>query len=91
VLTLFYICDYKSVMEEKCINCKYYSCINDTTGGNGLCRRYPPKPAYVVQDGSHVRGLFTSYSKSYFPEMEYDDWCGEFKSNKKKQAPAVRF
>ena len=36
----------------------------------GVCRRYPPQPCY---EGKVEPG-------SYFPEVEYEGWCGEWRA-----------
>jgi hypothetical protein len=55
-------------MERICKNCKHYG---NMTAGAGLCQRTPPT---IVYDGSF------NLTRSIWPEVAHDDFCGEWKS-----------
>lgn len=59
-------------MDNECASCFYFT--NDgRDDGSGLCRRYAPRPISddLVKLGNHP---------ITWPEVEVDDWCGEFKA-----------
>lgn len=49
---------------EQCDNCKYFH--------SGKCRRYPPQVFLVGETGN-------TKPMQYFPEVNHDEYCGEFK------------
>lgn len=60
---------------EKCINCVFYD--------DSVCRRFPPKvncyEYEVFEYGKNERKIgFVSE----FPEVNKENWCGEFKEKK---------
>jgi len=72
------------VMKESCSRCKYWKKFEIFDGKDlsnegkalmkkfkavGGCRRFPPQ--------AHLH--FGVYQQPSFPEVEWDEWCGEFK------------
>jgi hypothetical protein len=65
-------------MEEKCENCKFYR--------NGECHRLPPqtvnveeyRPSYDKDTPSTTEVAVVTQ----WPDVDEDDWCGEFKRKK---------
>jgi hypothetical protein len=56
----------------ECRNCCWRKARID---GQWECRRYPPTPLAIPADPSE--GTY-AYIKAYFPEIEADDYCGEW-------------
>ena len=58
----------KEAKEMRCSTCRYYleRTIRDCPSTE--CRRYPP--------------TITDISDGTFPEVDADDWCGEWKINR---------
>jgi hypothetical protein len=68
--------------KEQCKTCKFFI-ILEQGAKSGWCRRYPPTVVvnnaqnYNREDGSWD-GIY-SYAETAYPEVDNDDWCGEFK------------
>lgn len=65
-----------TIREEKCEDCMYYK--------DGKCRRYPPsilsQEEYDVMNDVY-RVIGTEYVEySFFPGVDCDWWCGEYKT-----------
>ena len=56
--------------EEKCKNCEFFK-IEDSVWGH--CKRFPPKEILV-------KWFFRPKYKMEYPEVLYEDWCGEYKN-----------
>lgn len=59
--------------QKQCENCRYF-CPNGEQG-DGDCRRHAPQPAnvrYRHRDDDNARFV------SWWPEVNSDDWCGDF-------------
>jgi len=52
---------------EQCENCKFFDA--------GKCRRYPPQ-VFLMGEARNAKPM------QYFPEVNHDEYCGEFKSKK---------
>lgn len=63
--------------EERCENCRFWKETADD-GSAGECQRYPK------QIRTDQFGMLLGAS---FPQMEPDDWCGEWKPTQKDDAP----
>jgi len=62
--------------EEKCKDCKYFLPTRDTSG---RCHRYPP----TVVEGVYTEDEYVrSDTYNFFPVVEADEFCGEFKEIK---------
>lgn len=60
--------------EANCGNCRFWSGVSDETT-QASCRRYPPQlieMRTIEEDDMYLR--------TYFPVVEWDDWCGEHQS-----------
>ncbi len=55
----------------KCNTCQWYE------SDRGLCRRYPPT---VVEGSNGDLNDITSSTYFYWPQVQPDEWCGEYKS-----------
>lgn len=61
-------------MKEKCENCKFYK-NKDGSKEEGECRRYPRVVSPRIVG---VAFLFSSTEAYCFPDVSYDEWCGEY-------------
>jgi hypothetical protein len=62
-------------IEKTCENCRYFSA-DSSNGERGDCRRHAPHPSNVRVRRMDADG--TPLFESWWPAMNYDDWCGEF-------------
>lgn len=49
----------------QCKTCKFFDEVNNF----GYCRRYAPR---------HLSGVGTGFEENKWPEVQPDDWCGEY-------------
>lgn len=56
----------RTTLRERCANCRFLL--------DGLCRRLPPTMLPEVW-----RDSGTSIAKATWPEVDDDDWCGEWR------------
>ena len=61
-----------------CDECLFWARLPKNSG-NGLCRRYPPKPYSDFEEGED------NVLADRLPVTFDDDYCGEFKSAKKRK------
>lgn len=63
-----------------CSTCRFAKA--DTTKEAFFCQRFPPVMVEGVASDSNDDGMLNSvYSITYslWPEVRFDDWCGEYK------------
>jgi len=60
---------------RKCPSCRFYD--------GGVCHRYPPQ---AIVTPNHQGGHMTDYVQ---PWVYSDNWCGEYKHDKRKFAALV--
>lgn len=79
--------------EQCCMTCAFYNKHWDSKEGSaGECRRYPPTP---VRDFEIERALNDDFvlqgrTKSEFPSVESNSWCGEWKEFIRADNESVR-
>lgn len=66
----------------KCKDCEYYL-LNEGMYYGAVCRRYPPTPLCGIESGSSAEEEISSSHYNAWPEVQEDDWCGEFKEKEK--------
>lgn len=68
---------------ESCEGCLFGSFWSPDRWTGGSCRRYPPRTvtwtSQATRDGYPVPGEIRSGSRSEYPAVQRDEWCGEFK------------
>jgi hypothetical protein len=74
---------------ERCEICRFWLAVNNVSenslGGTGFCRRYPPKK-FQEMEATAKRSWENVGEQTYiryvecFPITTSDEWCGEFKS-----------
>jgi hypothetical protein len=70
-----------AAIENNCKHCKYFNFIEeDGDNPEGECRRFPPSVTFF--DDERMR--------TYFPEVQYIDWCGEFSLDIKYEKQYIR-
>jgi len=62
-----------------CGNCIWWQEIESSHGARGLCRRFPPQ----VIASPIVPSFRVGVIRSIWPEMLFEDVCGEFRPVKK--------
>lgn len=58
--------------EQGCDSCRFWQQLN-TKHGDGLCRRYAPKP--IIETQSLKGGESAQWLRTFL-----DDWCGEWQA-----------
>lgn len=69
-------------MRPRCENCRYFS-------EAGECRRYPPQVVESIDSESaeYTEQVFVSSTTlTYWPDVEPDSWCGEFKEKDEEES-----
>lgn len=61
-------------MTERCAECRFWDQIK-SDDRNGRCKRYAPRPSMY---GLMVR-IDDSQFRPCWPEIDDNEWCGEFK------------
>jgi hypothetical protein len=67
-----------------CADCQWYDGKfnidrKGRASGHGICRRYPPDSTQAVQAWARKVGLeMQGAGKGRFPDVGWNDWCGEF-------------
>ena len=60
---------------DRCELCRYYKSLYKLTDGcAGVCNRFPPTPV----SSTYNKGKYLAGSKSTFPVVEHNMYCGEF-------------
>lgn len=65
--------------QESCADCRYWKPLASLCKV-GLCRRYPPTIIIVPESTYAVEEELTRW-----PDVGFDDWCGEWKSKHTKK------
>lgn len=68
-------------MRGRCNNCSYFNKVDED---GGECRRYPPIVVcgpYDVHKGPITPPRLSYELRTEFPDVQLDQWCGEFKQN----------
>lgn len=60
-----------------CVDCVFFE-VNLAHPSLGLCRRYAPRAAVVLNGNARV----------VWPEVSRNDWCGEFQAEEPPKDPA---
>jgi hypothetical protein len=70
--------DYCNPMTDvKCAHCKWFLA-ETPDDGEGECHRFPPNPMTVPQDYVDGGGSQKLIVVNYFPQCDWDSFCGEF-------------
>jgi hypothetical protein len=64
-------------MGISCGECNFFTPYSEDDHGKGRCQRYPPVPVYVA---------YNEGVDSRWPEVNGNDWCGEFRPPKPMSA-----
>jgi len=63
------------IRAEQCQKCKFSSALPQQKTLE--CRRYPPHPEHIAQQGPNGQIGFITYTG--YPQVKPDHWCGCFK------------